>query len=145
MASGAPSSDGVRRVADLQLRGPVGPLRVYACWPVSVEITAPPALVLVAPEAGAEALSRRLCAQLAAVVLGLPIGPDEPLELSRARAGAVTEWVADHGAELDADAKELVVAGAGRGTAVALAVTLQAIELGWPPIRLLAFVDPADG
>jgi acetyl esterase/lipase len=132
---------GVRRVADLRLRGPAGSIPVRVRWPRSAGSgSAAPLVVLlpdVAPADGVhgadDALGHELCSRVGAVVLCIPWAPRRPGALDRAEAALV--WAADHGAELGADPGRLVVAGRGAGAAAAAVLALRARDRGWPPIR----------
>ena len=132
---------GVRRVADLRLRGAAGSIPVRVRWPRSPGSgSAPPVVVLlpdIAPADGVEdaddALAHELCSRLGAVVLCVPWAPRRPGALDRAEAALV--WAGDHGAELGADPGRLVLAGRGAGAAVAAVLALRARDRGWPPIR----------
>jgi acetyl esterase/lipase len=129
---------GVRRVADLRLRGPAGSIPVRVRWPRSRP--APPLVVFLpdaAPADGVDgaddALGHELCARVGAVVMCIPWAPRRPGALDRAEAALM--WAADHGEELGADPGRLVVAGRGAGAAAAAALALRAQERGWPPLR----------
>ena len=129
---------GVRRVADLRLRGPAGSIPVRVRWPRSP--SAPPLVVFLPDAAPADgvneeddALGHELCSTVGAVVLCIPWAPRRPGALDRAEAALM--WAADHGAELGADPSRLVVAGRGAGAVAAAALALRARDRGWPPIR----------
>jgi acetyl esterase/lipase len=137
-----PTTDtGVRRVADLKLRGPAGSTPVRVRWPNSARAESAPPLVLLLPDAGVgggvdpadEELGRDLCARVGAVVLCTPWAPQRPGALDRAEAALA--WAADHGSELGADPGRLVVAGRGAGAAGAAALALRSRDCGWPRIR----------
>lgn len=121
------------RVADLMLRGTSGPLRARVEWPASTAPGAPLVLLL-----GGAAGARLLPAT--AVVLA-PHDADWP------DAVEALEWAADHAAELGADPGRLIVAGAGRGAALAARLARYARDNGWPPVahRLLIDPDPEEG
>jgi len=132
----APS--GVRRVADLRLRGEAGTIPVRVRWPRSR--SAPPIVVFLPDAAPADgvsaeddALGHELSARVGAVVLCVPWAPRQPGALDRAEAALM--WAADHGDELGADPGRLVVAGHGAGAAAAAALALRAHDRGWPPLR----------
>ena len=135
------SAIGVRRVADLRLRGPAGSIPVRVRWPRSAGSGSAPPLVVFLPDAAAadgvdgadDALGHELCSRVGAVVLCIPWAPRRPGALDRAEAAL--RWAADHGEELGADPCRLVVAGRGAGAAAAAALALRARDHGWPPIR----------
>jgi acetyl esterase len=132
---------GVRRVADLRLRGPGGATPVRVRWPHIADADAAPPLVVllpdVAPANGVERadddLAVELCTGVGAVVLCTPWAPQRAGALDRAEA-ALT-WTADHGDELGADPARLAVAGRGAGAAGAAALALRARRRAWPSIR----------
>jgi acetyl esterase len=135
----AQSAPGIRRVADLRLRGAAESIPVRVCWPRSAAADPAPSLVLLLPDAAGDQLALELCAELDAVVLRV----DWARSLDRAEA-ALT-WIGDHGAELGGDPARLVIAGRGTGAAAAVALASLARNRGWPSIaRVLAIPDGAD-
>ena len=121
---------GVRRVAEMRLRGSEGwlPLRVY--WPAGAdtETDAPVGLLVDLPGgAGADERCRELCVRTGSVVLSAagPVSADDAL--------AVLGWAADHASELDADPARLSVTGD-----LADVVARRACEEGWPPVTRYA-------
>ena len=147
--SGAVDAMGVRRVADLRLRGPAESIPVRVRWPRSAGSGSAPPLVVFLPDIaqgdgvdGADdALGHELCSRVGAVVLCIPWAPRRPGALDRAEAAL--RWTADHGEELGADPGRLVIAGRGAGAAAAAVLALRACDRGWPPIRrqLLILAD----
>jgi acetyl esterase len=145
----APSSPHVEpgftqpRVADLQLRGRAGPLRARVYWPVPMSRAVPRALFVFLQAAGsisggieaADPLCRGLCSRVGLVVLSA-----HPVSLLDATT--VTEWAADHAAELDAEPGRLVVGGEGVGGRLAAAVALHARDQGWPTPARQVLIDP---
>jgi acetyl esterase len=143
---------GVRRVADVQLRGMAGPLWARVYWPAPTGV--PPAVMVffgAGEAAGAgvgpvDALCRELCSGVGLVVLSTVHRPaDQPYPAAVRDAATATEWVADHAAELDADPGRLVVAGLGSGGDLAAAVALHARDHGWPPITRQLLIYPRLG
>jgi hypothetical protein len=116
------------RTADLMLRGTSGPLRARVVWPRSAAPGTPLVLLL-----GGPAHARLL--PDAAVVLA-PQDADWP------DAVEALEWAADHAAELGADPGRLIVAGAGRGAALAARLVRHARDNGWPPVAHRLLIDP---
>ena len=143
-------SAGVRRAADLRLRGRGGPIGVRVRWPASQALGSPPPVVVVLADPSAasaagpadDALCDGLCADLGALVLRAAWatrrddGPDSALE----RAAAALEWAADHAVELDGDARRLIVAGRGRAAIAAAALALRARDRGWPGLEAQVLV-----
>jgi dihydrofolate reductase len=116
----------MERVADLQMSGTAA-ARVR--WPAASGGAAPGLVLVVGHD---DALCRRLCAWLGAVVLSA----------APADAGATLEWAADHAAELDADAARLLVAGEGAAAAHVLRLALDARDRRWPRIARQVLLDP---
>jgi hypothetical protein len=139
MTSTSPEQ-GVRRVAELQLRGSAGPLAARVSWPVRSPSAAPPALLVFHPggrhSAADDPLSRGLCAHAGLVVLW----PLRPLKLDD--AAIAVEWAADHAAELGADPGRLLVGGRGAGAGLAAAVALRARDEQWPALSRQVLVLP---
>jgi acetyl esterase/lipase len=142
---------GVRRVADLRLRGPAGSIPVRVRWPGAAGSGSAAPLVVFLPDLapadgvdGADdALGHELCSRVGAVVLCVPWASRRPGALDRAEAALV--WAADHGAELAGDPSRLVIAGRGAGAAAAAVLALRACDRGWPVIRrqVLILADAA--
>jgi hypothetical protein len=127
------------RVADIVLRGPSRRLRARVRWP---DVSAPTstALVVLLHHEGALVWEADRHAAALSEVYGavvLSTWPD-----AAAEATAIVEWVADHGAELGADPRRLIVAADGRACAIAVKVVRQAHDDGWPPIDSLVLVHP---
>ena len=141
---------GVRRAADLRLRGRGGPIGVRVRWPSSQALGSPPPVVVVladpsrASAAGPadDALCDELCAGLGALVLRASWAtrredaPDSALE----RAAGALEWAADHAVELDGDPERLIVAGRARAAAAAGALALRARDRRWPRLEAQVLV-----
>jgi acetyl esterase/lipase len=119
---------GVRRVAEMRLRGSEGwlPLRVY--WPAGSDTDDPAGLLVDLPGgAGADTRCRELCVRTGSVVLSAAgrVSADDAL--------VVLGWAADHAAELDADPARLAVTG----DLAEVAVRWACVE-GWPPVTRYA-------
>jgi acetyl esterase/lipase len=138
-----PPAPAVHRVADVQLRGPGGPLAARAYWPVpgGTTIAAPALLVLLAGNGSGtdgldrlDTLCRGACAHVGVVVLAVthrPVAPGDPDAAIDDWAAAV-RWAADHARQLGADPGRLLVAGTGAGGSLADAVARRARDDGWP-------------
>ncbi len=133
---------GVRRAADLRLRGRGGPIPVRVRWPASQALGSPPPVIVVladpSPTSGAgradDTMCDALCAGLGALVLRASWAArrDDAPESALERAAGALEWAADHAAELDGDPGRLLVAGRGRAAAAAGALALRARDQRWP-------------
>jgi acetyl esterase/lipase len=138
---------GQARVADLLLRGRTGPLRVRVHWPARpVRDPASAVLVLFPDGESEDEACRALGARTGAVVLAASPTPTPgspaPGIVTVGDAITVTQWAADHAAELDADPGRLLVGGEGAGAALAAAVAGHARDEGWPPVTLVP-IGPA--
>jgi acetyl esterase/lipase len=138
-------------MADVQLRGPAGPLAARAYWPPPREPANPPALLVLLPDGSGpggldevEALCRSVCAHVGVVVLSVPFRSAIPGRQPTAfdDATAALRWAADHAAELGADPRRLLVAGTGIGGELAAAVARQARDEGWPVIERQVSIQP---
>jgi acetyl esterase len=127
----------VRRIAEVQLRSPRGPLAARAYWPVPHELVTAPALLVLLPGRDSDdvdALCRGACTDIGVVVLSptsRAAAPDGP---ALADALAAVHWAADHAAELGADPGRLLLAGTGVGGRLAAAVARRARDDGWPAV-----------
>jgi acetyl esterase len=127
----------VRRIAEVQLRGPGGPLAARAYWPDPHEPMTAPALLVLLPgrdPADVDALCRGACADIGVVVLSPTSRAAAPDNAALADALAAVHWAADHAAELGADPGRLLLAGTGVGGRLAAAVARQAQDDGWPAV-----------
>jgi acetyl esterase len=138
----APPGSGVRRVADVQLRGPGGALAARAYWPAPQDPVTAPALLVLLPGRDSDdvdavdALCRGACADIGVVVLSATYrAARDPHDAVLADALATVHWAADHAAELGADPGRLLLAGAGSGGRVAAAVARRARDDGWPAVE----------
>jgi len=130
----------VKRVADLSLRERRGPIDVRVSWPAAPHADGAPVIVFLSdrdsrPEVVSE-LCRELCAEVGIVVLSV-----RTRDLDAATTAV--EWTADHGAQLGADPRRLVVGGIGAGASLAAAVALGARDNGWPALDRQVLVQPA--
>ena len=149
-----PAPAGIRRAADLRLRGRGGPIPVRVRWPASQALgSPPPVIVVLADPSGTSAagpaddtLCDELCAGLGALVLRTAWAArrDDAPGSALERAAGALEWAADHAAELDGDPERLIVAGRGRAAAAAGALSLRARDQGWPRLagQVLVLTGP---
>ena len=121
------------RTAAIQLRGGAGLIWAQVYWPAATR-ERPPLLVLLGE--ASDAVCRQVCRRCGVVVLAAAATTSYDGALADARA--TVGWAADHAAELDADPARLLVAGTGRGTALAVDVARLAADEGWPELSLLS-------
>jgi acetyl esterase len=127
----------VRRIADVQLRGPGGPIAARAYWPAPLDPVTAPALLVLLPGGAddVDPLCRGASADIGVVVLSpTSRAAADPYGAALADALAVVHWAADHAADLGADPGRLLLAGTGVGGRLAAAVARQAREDGWPAV-----------
>lgn len=139
------AGSGVRRIADVQLRCPGGPLAARAYWPAPHDPVTAPALLVLLPgrDSGddvdaVDALCRGACADIGVVVLSptyRTTAAADPDAAALEDSLATVHWAADHAAELGADPGRLLVAGTGVGGRLAAAVARQARDDGWPVVK----------
>jgi hypothetical protein len=137
-----------QRTAVLLLRPRTGELSAGVTWP-AVAGRARGAALLLAPDRFGTTSRAACAAALAngtgAVVVDLCCADTGPH--SADDASYTLGWLADHAAELGADAAEILVASAPAAAATAGSVTARARADGWPPVirhlRIDEFGTPA--
>ena len=143
----------VHRVAEAQLRGVAGSVRARIYWPMPAGDSSRPGLLVFLPAGGffpagidrADTVCRALCARAGVVVLSVSYRPlpANPYPAAFQDATMATEWAADHGGELGADAGRLVVAGESAGGSLAAAVALHARDHQWPLLARQLLIYPS--
>jgi acetyl esterase/lipase len=130
------------RVQDRTIDGPVGPIDVRIYWPPT-DHAAPPVLVFFHGGgfiAGDLDTHDGTCRQHAvgadAVVVSVDyrLAPEHPYPAAVDDAWAATQWVAEHGSEIQADTSRLAVAGDSAGGTISAVVAQRARDNGGPPI-----------
>jgi acetyl esterase len=131
------------RVQDRTIDGPAGPINIRIYWPPTDHV-APPALVFFHGGgfiAGDLDTHDGTCRQHAvgadAVVVSVDyrLAPEHPYPAAIDDAWAATQWVADHGNDINADASRLAVAGDSAGGTISAVIAQRARDNGGPPIR----------
>ena len=131
------------RVQDRTIDGPAGPINIRIYWPPTDHV-APPALVFFHGGgfiAGDLDTHDGTCRQHAvgadAVVVSVDyrLAPEHPYPAAIDDAWAATQWVAEHGSEINADASRLAVAGDSAGGTISAVIAQRARDNGGPPIR----------
>ncbi|MGA3362089.1 MAG: alpha/beta hydrolase fold domain-containing protein [Solirubrobacteraceae bacterium] len=140
-----------RLVAELTLRFGVAQVRGRVYWPhgASAEAAAPLVLLLsdlggISADENARIVGHLMPLKVAMVVLAVYVpGSGGPLpEPGRDYELAALEWAAEHARELDADPRQLLVAGQNVAGARAAWLAIRAAERGWPELRRQLLVDP---
>ncbi len=145
--AGAPEP--VRRIEERTLPGPGGaiPARIYR----PLEESGLPVLVyfhgggfvagdLDTHDAPLRAVANRSGCVIVSVAYGL--APERPFPAAPEDCCAATQWVAEHAAEIGADAARLAVGGDSAGGNMAAVVCLMARDRGGPRIRHQALLYP---
>jgi alpha/beta hydrolase fold len=120
------------RAADLLLRGTARLVRARVEWHERPAAASPLVVLLTAPGC---TCCREHCLRAGAIVLT----PQAPIWEAAVEA---LEWAADHAGELGADPGRLIVAGEGRGAALAARLALRARDHGWPQLERQLLVRP---
>ncbi|MFZ0906740.1 MAG: alpha/beta hydrolase [Mycobacterium sp.] len=133
------------RVQDRTIDGPASPINIRIYWPPTDHVT-PPVLVFFHGGgfiAGDLDTHDGTCRQHAvgadAVVVSVDyrLAPEHPYPAAVDDAWAATQWVAEHGSEIDADASRLAVAGDSAGGTISAVIAQRArdnADHGGPPI-----------
>src|SRR5260370_7641359 len=143
----------VHRVAEARLRGVGGSVRARIYWPMPAGDSSRPGLVVFWRAGGvfpggigrADSVCGALCGRAGVVVLSVSYRPlpANPYPAAFQDATMATEWAADHGGELGADAGRLVVAGESAGGSLAAAVALHARDHQWPLLARQLLIYPS--
>ncbi len=122
--------------------GPAGPINIRIYWPPTDHVTPPVVLFFHGGGFVAGDLDTHdgTCRQHAvgadAVVVSVDyrLAPEHPYPAAVDDAWAATQWVAEHGSEIDADAGRLAVAGDSAGGTISAVIAQRARDNGGPPI-----------
>src|ERR1700758_2129027 len=115
------------RVEDRAIDGPAGPLNIRIYWPPT-DAAKPPAVVffhgggfVVGDLDTHDGTCRQHAVGASAVVVSVEyrLAPEHPYPAAVDDAWAATQWVAQHGSEIGADADRLAVAGDSAGGTLA--------------------------
>ena len=131
------------RVQNRAIDGPGGPINIRIYWPPTDHVTPPVVLFFHGGGFIAGDLDTHdgTCRQHAvgadAVVVSVDyrLAPEHPYPAAIDDAWAATQWVAEHGSELDADGGRLAVAGDSAGGTISAVIAQRARDNGGPPIR----------
>jgi acetyl esterase len=133
------------RVQNHTIDGPAGQIKIRIYWPpTNSDDSTPPPIVLYFHGGGFvvgdldthDGTCRQHAVGAAAVVVSVDyrLAPEHPYPAAVEDAWAATQWVAAHGAELDADTTRLAVAGDSAGGTIAAVIAQRARDNGGPPI-----------
>src|SRR6201997_1600580 len=131
------------RVENRSIDGPASPLNIRIYWPPTDHAT--PSVVLFFHGGGFvlgdldthDGTCRQHAVGASAVVVSVEyrLAPEHPYPAAVDDAWAATQWVAQHGSEIDADGGRLAVAGDSAGGTISAVIAQRARDNGGPPIR----------
>ena len=139
------------RVEDRAIDGPGGPLNIRIYWPPTDHAT-PPVLVffhgggfVVGDLDTHDGTCRQHAVGADCVVVSVEyrLAPEHPYPAAIDDAWAATQWVAEHGSEIGADASRLAVAGDSAGGTISAVIAQRSRDNGGPPIRFQLLWYPA--
>jgi acetyl esterase len=130
------------RVENRSIEGPAGPLNIRIYWPPSNHTSPPVVLFLhgggfvVGDLDTHDGTCRQHAVGAEAVVVSVEyrLAPEHPYPAAVDDAWAATQWVAEHGSEIGADADRLAVAGDSAGGTIAAVIAQRARDNAGPPI-----------
>jgi acetyl esterase len=132
------------RVQDRTIDGPAGRINIRIYWPPTNSDDGTVPVVLYFHGGGFvvgdldthDGTCRQHAVGAAAVVVSVDyrLAPEHPYPAAIEDAWAATQWVAEHGAEMDADAGRLAVAGDSSGGTISAVIAQRARDYGSPPI-----------
>jgi acetyl esterase len=132
------------RVENRSIDGPAGPINIRIYWPPTDHTHQAPPVVLFCHGGGFvvgdldthDCTCRQHAVGAGAVVVSVEyrLAPEHPYPAAVDDAWAATQWVAEHGDEIDADASRLAVAGDSAGGTISAAIAQRARDAGGPPI-----------
>ncbi len=139
------------RVQDRAIDGPAGPINIRIYWPPTDH--AEPPVVLFFHGGGFvvgdldthDGTCRQHAVGASAVVVSVEyrLAPEHPYPAAIDDAWAATQWVAEHGSEIGADASRLAVAGDSAGGNISAVIAQRSRDNGGPPILFQLLWYPA--
>jgi acetyl esterase/lipase len=139
------------RVQNRTIDGPGGPINIRIYWPPTDHV-APPVVVffhgggfVVGDLDTHDGTCRQHAVGASAVVVSVDyrLAPEHPYPAAIDDAWAATQWVAEHGNEIDADARRLAVAGDSAGGTISAVIAQRSRDTGGPPILFQLLWYPA--
>jgi acetyl esterase len=139
------------RVQDRSIDSPDGPINIRIYWPPT-DHDAPPVVVffhgggfVVGDLDTHDGTCRQHAVGASAVVVSVEyrLAPEHPYPAAVDDAWAATQWVAEHGAEIGADASRLAVAGDSAGGNLAAVIAQRSRDSAGPPIVFQLLWYPA--
>jgi acetyl esterase len=139
------------RVQNRTIDGPGGPINIRIYWPPTDHV-APPAVVffhgggfVVGDLDTHDGTCRQHAVGASAVVVSVDyrLAPEHPYPAAVDDAWAATQWVAEHGSEIGADAGRLAVAGDSAGGTISAVIAQRSRDTGGPPILFQLLWYPA--
>jgi acetyl esterase len=142
------------RVQDRAIAGPAGPINIRIYWPPTDD-AAPPVVMffhgggfVVGDLDTHDGTARQHAVGASAVVVSVEyrLAPENPYPAAIDDAWAATQWVAQHGSEIGADASRLAVAGDSAGGNISAVIAQRARDeaaQGAPPILFQLLWYPA--
>jgi acetyl esterase len=130
------------RVQNGTIDGPGGPINIRIYWPPTDHVTPPVVLFFhgggfIAGDLDThDGTCRQHAVGASAVLVSVEyrLAPEHPYPAAVDDAWAATQWVAEHGGEIDADASRLAVAGDSAGGTISAVIAQRARDNGGPPI-----------
>ena len=131
------------RVEDRAIQGPAGPVGIRIYWPPTDPGVSAPVVVyfhgggfVMGDLDTHDGSSRQHAVGADAIVVSVDyrLAPEHPYPAAVEDAWAATLWVADHGAEIGADAKRMAIAGDSAGGTIAAVMTQLARDNGGPAL-----------
>jgi acetyl esterase/lipase len=141
-------------VQNRSIDGPAGPINIRTYWPPTDRAAheAPPVVLffhgggfVVGDLDTHDGTCRQHAVGASAVVVSVEyrLAPEHPYPAAVDDAWAATQWIAEHGSDIDADASRLAVAGDSAGANISAVIAQRARDAGGPRIAFQLLWYPA--